>query len=255
MGTGSSDAPPPIGHNAAPLADVLFDETVDLRASIDALADMANDGPRTIKTDGDLDAVGKIVVKAREVLRNAEAMRVIAKEPHLTAERTVDKFFGDLKKRVERIALTYGAMADNYARAMREEAKRVADEAARRARIEEEKRLALQRKAEEDGRHKMAAQHADKAAAAADNAARAEQAAAAKPADMIRTRTESGILSTATAKWTFEIINAADIPLDLLRPYFTPDAIEAALRKAVNANMRELPGVRIYEDVKATFRG
>ena len=73
-------------------------------------------------------------------------------------------------------------------------------------------------------------------------------------ADLSRQRTASGALATAKTEWVFEITDYDAIPLDKLRSYIKRDAIEAAIRMAIKMGNRELPGVRIFEDVKALIR-
>lgn len=56
-------------------------------------------------------------------------------------------------------------------------------------------------------------------------------------------KTESG--KTTTVKvWKFEIVDAAQVPREYL------EVNESLIRKAVQAGAREIPGVRIYQDVQ-----
>lgn len=50
----------------------------------------------------------------------------------------------------------------------------------------------------------------------------------------------------ATDRCEFEIVNWEDVPLERLRPYFEPSAVDAAIRMALRLGVAELPGVRIY---------
>ncbi len=59
---------------------------------------------------------------------------------------------------------------------------------------------------------------------------------------------------SAKAPWDFEITDYEKIPLDNLRPYFKRDDIEKALRFAVKQGARQIPGVRVFQNTKATFR-
>jgi hypothetical protein len=78
--------------------------------------------------------------------------------------------------------------------------------------------------------------------------------AKASAADTVRQHTASGITASARTEWAFEIVAFDAVPLDALKPYFKRDAIDAAIRLAVRQGIRDLPGVRIFEDVKSSFR-
>ena len=210
--------------------------------------------PRAIKGDGDLDVVGTIVKDAGDLARKVEGVRKAEKEPFLQGGRDVDAFFKTFTDRLERIRVTFQTIGDDYTRAKAAEARRVAEEAARKAREEEAARMELARKAAEDNRGKHAEQHIAKADEAELRAEAAETIAKSSAADLTRTRTASGTLATAKTEWTFEIENYDAIPVDKLRTYIKRDAIEAAIRLFVKMGNRELAGVRIFEDVKASFR-
>lgn len=61
------------------------------------------------------------------------------------------------------------------------------------------------------------------------------------------TRTDSGT-SHIRKDWTFEIIDHGNIP----REYMKVD--EQAIRQAIKAGIREIAGVRIYQETKTVFR-
>jgi hypothetical protein len=61
------------------------------------------------------------------------------------------------------------------------------------------------------------------------------------------TRTEGGSASQRKA-WTFEVIDAGAIPREFLM------VDEAQIRDAVKMGVREIPGVRIFEETKVIFR-
>ena len=96
--------------------------------------------------------------------------------------------------------------------------------------------------------------HEDRAEEAEENARRAEAAARAKSADLTRVRSASGAVATTRTSWAFDITDLDAIPLDKIRPYLARDAIEKALRTAVRFGARDIAGVRIFQDDKATFR-
>jgi hypothetical protein len=61
------------------------------------------------------------------------------------------------------------------------------------------------------------------------------------------TRTVEGSASQRK-EWTHEILNPDEVP----REYCSVD--ERLIRKAVKGGVREIPGVRIYEDYITSFR-
>lgn len=86
----------------------------------------------------------------------------------------------------------------------------------------------------------------------ASNAAmKASEAAAAKPADMVRVRSGDGI-TTLAETWDFEIMDAGAVDLNALREHFSIADIEKAIRRFVSLNKgdRSLQGVRIFSGTK-----
>jgi hypothetical protein len=232
----------------------LSEDQAQLRHDVEKIADRANVAPRKIATEDDLDVVGTLVKDARALFKKTDGIRTEVKAPHLEACRTVDTYFATLTDRLKRIGDTFQKLGDDYQRTIAAEAKRKAEATAREAREEQMRRDQAAAKAEEEGRLKHAAQHDAKAQDAAERAEQAEAVANSSAADLTRTRTASGTLATAKTEWAFEIVQFEAIPLDKLRSYIKRDAVEAAIRMAVEMGNRELPGVRIFEDVKASFR-
>jgi hypothetical protein len=50
-------------------------------------------------------------------------------------------------------------------------------------------------------------------------------------------------------RWIYQIVNYEEIPFHRLRPYFRASAVDDAIKMAIRLGLRELPGVRIYEDL------
>lgn len=245
---------PPPGHNKPPLAEVLKDSTQALTADIEALAQRANTTPRKVVTQADLEKIGRLVLDARALNGRIETTRQTEKAPFLEGGRTVDGFFAILSERVERIASTFQAVADDFQRARIAEARRKAEEDAQKARDEQKRQADLAAKAAAANRPKTAEKHEARADAAAERATAVEFVSIAKPADIARTRTASGLLATAKGTWVFEITDYDGIALDKLRPYLKREHIEAAIRLAVRQGVREIGGVHIFQDTKADFR-
>lgn len=132
--------------------------------------------------------------------------------------------------------------------------------AAKRQRIEREQREALRRQEEAARREAEAVAAAEaarseeerRAALAAAEAASQEQMAAAvsAPAPMTRgVKIESGTLSERE-RWTFEVVRPDLVP----REYLKVD--DSAVRKAIAAGCREIPGLNIFaeERLRRTVR-
>ena len=81
-----------------------------------------------------------------------------------------------------------------------------------------------------------------------------EAGANAKPAELVRTYSSGGSVSTLKKEWTFAVESREAIPLDTLRPYLAADAVDKAIRAFVKAGGRQLAGVKIYEAPKAMVR-
>ena len=245
-----------IGHNRPPLAETLAVDHAALAADIEALAKEANAGPKEIKTEADLESASKIILKVRPLAAKVEKTRVEEKEPHLSAGREVDAFFRVHADRLSRIADFFQKEADKYTRAKADEERRKAAAAAQKLRDEQTAREAAAAKAQESNRLKTAENHEAKAGEAAYAAEAAEARAAAPAAELTRTRFAGGGLATAKTEWNFAIENLQAIPLETIRPFLKPEVIEQAVRAFVkiNKNAIPIPGVRIFEDVKASIR-
>lgn len=226
----------------------LIKRQVDLIGAEERLPEIAND-----------DSAGKVSDYIKQVTSCAKALdtaRVGAKEPFLEGGRTVDGFFkgyadplAALKKRVEGKLGTYLREKEAAERRRREEEAR---KAAEEAKAREAETMAL---AEVEGLAPAVADKAlDQTIAAQTTAAEAQKAAEAKPAELARTRGDFGSLATLSRQWTFKDLDREAIDLEALRPHIPLDGIEKAVRAAIKAGAREIKGVTIYEDAKASVR-
>lgn len=255
--TDRSDAPG-LGHNRPPeptIPERLADTYTELMAQADAIAKRANDAPKIVPDDAGLAAIGDIGAEALKLWKQADADRQNEKAPYLTAERQVDGFFKPVLERLDRIKRAMLDRATAYNRAKAEAERKQREEAARREREEAEARKREAEQAAADGRVEDAMADVQAAEQAQDNAAAAAAHAAAPAADMTRVRSEAGTVITTATRWRHEITDFDAIPLDRLRAYIKRDAIDAALRQFVKNGHRQLPGVRIYQEEAAQFRG
>lgn len=244
------------GHNKPPLQEVLTEQYKSFAEEIEKVAGRANEAPKRIKTDDDLDKVGVIVKDARELLKKVEAARKEEKDPYLKAGREIDAFFKKMTDRLDRISEALQERANEYQREKAAEARRKAEEEARRLREQEE---AARRKAEEAaaaGKASVAGRAEVKAELAAEKAAQAEELAQASAADLARVRGASGTLATAKTAQKVRISDWQSLNLNDLKPYIDREAVQ----KAANAWLRvtkgkeRITGLEVYEDIKAAFR-
>lgn len=73
-----------------------------------------------------------------------------------------------------------------------------------------------------------------------------------------KTQTGDVAQSVATKKWTHEILKISDFPADItkaiLEEAYRKGIIKSVIQKFVDAGMREIPGVRIYQEVNISTR-
>lgn len=246
-----------IGHNRPPSqAEILAENYAHFAKEIEGIAERANAAPKAVRNDDDLDAVGVIVKDAKVMTKRVDNARTTEKEPHLKAGREIDSFFKAMTERLSRIATVLEDRATEYQRAKAAAARRKAEEEARKLREKEE---AARRKAEEAaaaGKADVAARSEAKAEALADRIDAAEQAAQASAADLARSRGASGTVATARTVQKVRITDYAALNLGPLGPYLDREAVQKAANGwlRVTKGKESLPGLEVYDDVKASFR-
>jgi hypothetical protein len=271
------------GHNrpAVLTADQLARDFAYLDTAIADIEKLYAACPPVCEDDEDLEIMRAAVKRFHGGYKRLEAVRVEAKDPYLEACRITDSHFNLRKTKLEKW------QADIEGRAKRLLDKRAAEERGRREeearKASEEARIAAEaaRQAEQErieaeqtslaeafvGDAPPTAGYDDRASAArvkettlrteaiqkSATALNAQQAAAAKPADLARTRTGDG-LTTLTEVWRFEIINIDDVDLSdpALRACVAVTDIASAIGRYVRTHKGERPlkGVRVYSDTK-----
>lgn len=203
----------------------------------------------------------KIAEAARKEREAREAREALERKAAEARQKEIDEAAAveRAKQEAERQRLAAEARAAEQTRieALRKEREaeeRKAEEA--RAAAAEERRK--QREAEEE-RQAAAAEARDaskdertafKAAERHDKQAdRHDAAAQGSAADLARTRSEYGAVGTLAERWVYRIVDINKIPLERLRPYLNPDAIEAAVTRFMQSGQRDLPGV-VFEKAK-----
>jgi hypothetical protein len=239
-----------IGHNSPPVAEALADEHATLTARAASIVEAATRLPASVDDD---ETAGRVADFTRQINACTKALdnaRVSAKEPFLDGGRAVDGFFKKHSDPLAGVKKKAQQLLDAFAQRKADAERKKRAEEARLAR-EEADRLAAAVRTEAD---------LNRAVEQEQVARQATAVAAAKPAEMVRTRGEQGGLVTGRTTWAHEITDIHAIPLETLRRHFTPDAIDAAVRKFVaalsdadKAKVRDgwqmLPGVKIAERV------
>lgn len=246
-----------IGGNNPPLPELLSEQYKELLADAETLLGSAARAPVKIEDDDVLGKVGRLVVKLRDIKSRAKTAHKIEKDPHLTAGRQVDAFFNPMMADNGRLDSAIKGLERNqgvYIRAKEDAIRKAERERAAEAEAAAQALLRTAERAEDRGDIDGAREALDQAAVADTAAQAATMKAEAKPADVVRTYTSTGNVVSSQEKWDFEILNRAEIPLDVIRSWLPSDAIEKAVRAYVKSGGRELKGVRIYEDRKVVNR-
>lgn len=196
---------------------------------------------------------GDIGVRATEILKAVEKRRKFFVDPLNKHVKEINALFKGISEPVQEAA---DGLRQKIA-AYRVEEKRLADEALRAAQAEAaEKARAAAEAAQEhaaavDAPPPVAVEAEIKAEVAHDEAAMASAKAAilavsGQPAKTTETATGR---TTASKVWTHEVVCKELVPME----YLVVD--ETAIRRAVAAGERSIPGVRIYETERISFGG
>lgn len=186
--------------------------------------------------------------------KNVETIRVSEKEPYLKMGRLVDGFFKVKTDALDGATARAKRPLDNWLRkkAAEEQQRRNEEAAALRRKSEEEAAAAaLLEKAKLQPEAESMLDQAQITAAVAD---KADKAAEAKPADMAKSRGDSGALASLRTVWVGELADAGILDLEKLRHHLNPDALQKAINSYVRAGGRELKGANIFEKSETVVR-
>jgi hypothetical protein len=248
---------PPSTHNLPPdPLEFLRAELADANADLIERADRLIEGVARVPEEiADEDLAAKVSDFVRQIAacaKLADERRTTAKQPYLDAGRTIDGYFKKIADGLDRGKKTLLDRLTVYQRRKAEEARRAAEEIERQRREEE-------RKAREEAERQIAAaktdadvQRAIDAEAAAnlarDEAAKAATLAAAKPAELSRTRGDLGAVSSLRRTWRYELLNLDAVPRQYL--VLDPARVNAAIKQGV----RDIAGLRIFADESTVVR-
>lgn len=223
--------------DADPLMDRLIEQHAALALRTDELLAAVERVPAKIDDDAVVEKATSFVKQIKAHAKSVETTRVAEKEPYLAGSRTVDAYFAKLGDQLKKAAQAVESRIGAYLREKEAAERRRREEEARKAREEAEARAAAMREQSD----------MDAALQAEEDARRAQKAAEVKAADLARTRGTLGGVATLRTSWVGELSDRKALDLEALRPLFTDDALNAAIRAAVKAGVRELKGARIFE--------
>ena len=271
------------GHNKPAILtpDMMARDFAYIDEPIAELRKLFADSPAVTEDEEDLEIARSIVKRCTGVYKRLETLRVDAKDPYLAAERIVDGHFNPLKTLVDGWKSVTEARAHRFLKKKEAEELAIREEEARRS--AEAARVAAEavRQAEQD---RIAAEQAQLAEAFANSAPpteehqqrasaarveetvlrtvalqksadamRAQEATKAKPADLARTRTGTG-LSTLAEIWLHSVddFSAVDLNDPVLRSFISDKVIDTAIAAYVRTHKdtRPLKGVSICRDTK-----
>lgn len=223
---------------AAQIKANLSEKHTDIVKRSGDLAGMIERAPKKVDTGEDADKISEAVRQCTAFIKNATATRVEEKEPYLEGGRSVDGFFNSLIAAVDKTKVALLQVRTDFDIRVETEARRKRDEDARVAREEADRLAAAAKTAAQLGT----------AAAAASRAEDAAEAAKVKPAELTRTRTDTGVVSSLRAEWRHEVTDPKKVPKKFMVP--SDALIKGAVKAATlpdGSCPLDIPGVRIYE--------
>ena len=207
-------------HNAPPLAERLEIEHANLAAKALECAEMVPETLAPVVTDEDAGAYAETAKTLKGCLTAIETARKKEKDQILKDGRAIDGHFSTMSEPVK-------AAADRVVAAIN---------AFQTKKLEEQRRI--QREADERARKEAAAFDEPPPPVAAPVIAK----------EAARVVGFSGTKAAASVKWVHEITDRKLVPREYLM------VNEAAIKAAVAGGRRDIPGVRIFEQVRTAIR-
>lgn len=252
------DINPGLGHNSGEIDEAtrIRENLAEKHAALAVRRDQLLEAEGRVPEIGDDDQAGKVGDLVRLItaaVQAAELARKTEKEPHMAAARTVDGFFGAISEPLAGLKTRVGRRLTAYLTAKAERERRAREEEASRLRAEAEKQAAAAAQVEAAA-PAAAAIVMEQAIATEVQAAQASRAAAAKPAELSRTRGEVGSVASLKSRWVGEVTDRAALDVSALAPYIPAAALQTALNGAIKAGVREIRGCRIFQEQTAAVR-
>ena len=250
------------GHNSGTvpspeiIREILAEDHADILDRAEELVRALENVPETIKDEETSGRATEFVRQIAACAKQISEKRTECKKPYLDGGRAVDAFFKSVTEELEKAKKTVNGRLTGYlqeqeriVRQKAEEEARAAWQAEEAARKEAEAAAAAATSEEDKAEAERKRQEAD---AKADEAHRSATAAVTASAGPVHGN--YGGSSSLRTVWKGEITDITAIPLERLRQYLAPDAIDKAIRGFIRDGGRELPGVRIFEETTAVTR-
>ncbi len=248
------------GHNRPPIdveARSAFDDGIDAKDGFrKRIADLLGASERATATDEEsAGRCGELVKQIRAAVKFIGDTHTTVKAPYLAAGRAIDAGKNELTGPLEAAKVKVEAKQTQYLR--EEDAKRQAE--IRRQREAEEARRRAEWEADQ------ARLKAEREAAAADAADAADAApiveAAPPPAPVFVAEPERQIIRgdygaavSGTKVWVSQVEDYEVAFIAVANNSKVREAIDTAIKAMVRGGVHEIPGVRIWSDVKASNR-
>lgn len=206
-------------HNAPPLAERLQLDHESLAAQVEEAKALVPGDLRPVTSEEEAGEYAETAKVIKGIASMVEAERKKEKAAILEAGRTVDAFFSKMADPLKALTDKLVAAINAFQRAKLEAERKAAEEA--------------KKKAEEE-----AALFDEPAPVVAPVAVR----------EVARVTSIGGAKATASRKWVHEVTDPDAVP----RQYLMVN--DAAIKAAIAGGKREIPGVRIYEDIRTAIR-
>lgn len=262
----TEEAPAPLGHNNPPtdleiFREWLAEQVKPLRGRIAELVAAFTRAPTDFSNPTNVQRCTDFVAQCKATLKAAEEKRKELKGPIDAQAKAIQDTFKTMSEQLEKpmraLEEQLGAYAAQQRRIAEEKARAEREAAEAEARRIREAAEAEARAAAVAAAQAKSQQEADRAAQQMAKALETQQAAedaqkAAEKAGQVQSANltgEYGSTGYASRRWTFEVENLAAVP----RHYMAID--NAAIREAIASGVREIPGLRIYQEEKFTVKG
>lgn len=250
----------------APLVDAEFIANKHKAAFVCATAilNAEADLPASVETPEDLGRLTKHAKDAMGAGKTLDAARVLEKRRFDDAGKEVQALFTPRITKLEATKQVALSRINAYNQKVEERRRVEAREAADRERAEAQRRMEAAAAIESQGMTDVAETIMDSALDSQASAEKLDRVSTGSAADLVRTHTEAGTVTSATTL-TFEIVDndALRATLGALGGHFSQPEIEKAVRSyiaaskklgATAATIKPVAGVRFYDERSARVR-
>lgn len=244
------------GNNPPSQLELLQQQHAILLSTADKRMANAARIPAICKDDAMAAKITDMIKLLNSARTEIEKTHKIEKAPWLEGGRIVDGVFNPVAKKLTDAAREAGRPLTKFQLDKAAEVRRKAEEEAEKARLKAEKHANAGAALEQENMHAAAGVAFAEAEAYDKRADNAEAVMDAKPSELVQTRTKSGAVASVRMRTVGEVISVAELDLNTLRFFFSPDSLQRALDSFIRASEenRELKGAKIYETAKVSVR-